>query len=65
MFLIPGGFVPRDPTPDGPFYQHSYEPSDGGQKKPPQKSKPADVTIRTVVPDAVTPDPLLGNGGSG
>ncbi|XP_034231447.1 mediator of DNA damage checkpoint protein 1-like [Thrips palmi] len=61
-----GGFVPREPVIDGPFYQHKPDApkKEAGQKVTPVKAQTPEVTIRTVVPDAVTPDPLLGNGGS-
>ncbi len=67
VWLLSGGFVPREPTIDGPFYQAKYDPKkpDTAQKLSPTKIHEPEVTIRTVVPDAVTPDPSLGNGGSG
>ncbi|KAJ1520174.1 hypothetical protein ONE63_004389 [Megalurothrips usitatus] len=61
-----GGFVPREPAVDSPFHQQKYDtPITATQPKvPPTKVRPPEVTIRTVIPEAVTPDPLLGNGGS-
>ncbi|KAK3914418.1 Kielin/chordin-like protein [Frankliniella fusca] len=61
-----GGFVPREPAVDGPFYQAKYDPNKhkGAQTVSSTKNHVPQVTIRTVVPEAVTPDPLLGNSGS-
>lgn len=66
-----GGFVPREPANNGPVYQspikYEMKNPDSGQKVTPLKKMPTETTttIRTVIPEAVTPDPLLGNGGSG
>jgi hypothetical protein len=53
--LISGGFVPREPILDGPFYESKYEaPYHTTGLNIPEAHMPVDITVGTIIPPSIT-----------
>jgi hypothetical protein len=61
--LISGGFVPREPILDGPFYESKYEvPYHTTGLSILDAHMPIDITVGTVIPPSITMLPDTDNG---
>jgi hypothetical protein len=61
--LISGGFVPREPILDGPFYESKYEvPYQTTGLSILDVHMPVDITVGTVIPPSITVLPERDNG---
>jgi hypothetical protein len=61
--LISGGFIPREPILDGPFYESKYEvPYHTTGLSIPEALMPVDVTAGTIVPPSITMLPKTDDG---
>jgi hypothetical protein len=61
--LISGGFVPREPILDGPFYESKYEvPYHTTGLSILDAHMPVDITVGTVIPPSITMLPETDSG---
>ena len=61
--MISGGFIPREPLLDGPFYESKYEvPFHTTGLNIPEAHIPVDITAGTNVPPSMTMLPKTDNG---
>ncbi|XP_069669422.1 mucin-2 [Periplaneta americana] len=55
LYCFPGGFVPREPIIDGPFYETKYEvPYHTTGLNIPDGHMPVDITSGTIIPPSIT-----------
>jgi hypothetical protein len=61
--LISGGFVPRAPILDGPFYESKYErPYHTTGLNIPEAHMSVDITVGTIIPPSITMLPKTNTG---